>query len=51
MRSDAPITREALYLLAGPTVPEAVREEAVDRAEGNRQGLADLSGHARNGSL
>jgi DUF3102 family protein len=30
---DLPITREALYLLAGPSVPEEAREEAVERAE------------------
>lgn len=31
--SNLPVTREALYLLAGPTVPEEVRQDAVERAE------------------
>jgi hypothetical protein len=32
-RADLPMTHEAMRLLAGPSVPEAAREEAIERAE------------------
>jgi hypothetical protein len=51
LRSDAPITREALYLLAGPSVPESVRTQAVTEAENGqhitKKRAEELIGEAR----
>lgn len=46
--ANVPVTNEALYLLAGPSVPQSVRDEAIEKAEnGDRITKKDAEGLVR----